>query len=116
MHSTQIMDIFNIFSQEPHVPMDIFVATFDYLPASSETVTQACTFKQKSHVRNSFGGSAVLWCGTPGLHQSAAERPSSSVQARKLSPQQPPILLCTPVPAQGDCNRLASALPQGSFP
>jgi hypothetical protein len=36
MQSAQFMDIFNIFSQKPHVPMDIFVATFDDLPASSE--------------------------------------------------------------------------------
>jgi hypothetical protein len=35
MHSAQILDIFNIFSQKPHVSMSIFVATFDYLPASS---------------------------------------------------------------------------------
>jgi HEAT repeat protein len=35
MQSAQFMDIFNIFSQKPHVSMSIFVATFDYLPASS---------------------------------------------------------------------------------
>jgi hypothetical protein len=35
MHSAQILDIFSIFSQKPHVSMDIFLATFVYLAASS---------------------------------------------------------------------------------
>ncbi len=47
MHSAPFMAIFNIFPQKPHVAMAIFLATFDDRPPSSETDTQACTFKQK---------------------------------------------------------------------
>jgi hypothetical protein len=48
MHSTQILDIFDIFSQKPHVAMDIFVATFDYLPASSVNSHARCCTPRNS--------------------------------------------------------------------
>jgi hypothetical protein len=62
MHSAQFMDIFNILSQKPHVPMDIFVATFDDLPLSSENSLLRYNSVRYSSARKSFFPDARHFC------------------------------------------------------